>query len=131
MIFTRKFAEGLSDLLRRSRLLYSENRVIIFFVRGCHFVVYVASPSRRGGTADTETLTERALRSNTDNLVDDRRRLAIHVDVNRRDGVVIVDHANRLQMPVPRRHQIPTPLGLIEGQQKRMFIYVLMQHTHL
>src|SRR5271166_1683295 len=52
MVFARKFAERLADLLRRSRLLHPENRVIVFLVRGCHSVVYVASPSGRGGTAN-------------------------------------------------------------------------------
>ena len=37
MVLARKFAEGLADLLRRSRLLHSENRVIVFLVGGGHF----------------------------------------------------------------------------------------------
>src|SRR5260370_437421 len=43
MIFARKFAERLADVVRRGRLLHSEEFVIIFFGGGCHTLLAIST----------------------------------------------------------------------------------------
>jgi len=38
MIFARKFAKGLANILRRGRLLYAQNSVVVFALSWWHFV---------------------------------------------------------------------------------------------